>query len=435
MDQCARGDHALDKKDFTTAVTNYTAAIKINPTAVKYYIKRATAYTRLSPPDHASSLKDAEYAVSLAFKRNTKELIMESQMRRAIALFGLDRYGDSQQCLEWTKKKINAGDKENNVVKTLPIWELKLEKKLKDLDDDNERTWIRVKEIPDVEAPGKDKPAETARPDEGSSGGTTIAAAAESSAVTAQASGVQTPANKIRHEWYQTTDKIILTIYCKGLDKVDANVTIQIREKSFFLSIPLHTGADFNFSLDPFQHSIERMKSHYKVMPTKVEFTFTKAIPGQKWTSLEGTGALDTEENEGSSSDPTHEAVKRAALAPKTDNVGPSYPTSSKSGPKNWDKVANDLTKRPKKNGKEPKEGEDGEEEESAYAGLDDDEGDPTMGFFKTLYKGADEDTRRAMMKSYQESNGTALSTNWAEVGKGKVETSPPDGMEAKKWD
>ena len=38
------------------------------------------------------------------------------------------------------------------------------------------------------------------------------------------------------------------------------------------------------------------------------------------------------------------------------------------------------------------------------------------------------------MMKSYTESNGTALSTNWEEVSKGKVETSPPTGMEARKW-
>jgi len=37
-------------------------------------------------------------------------------------------------------------------------------------------------------------------------------------------------------------------------------------------------------------------------------------------------------------------------------------------------------------------------------------------------------------MKSYTESNGTALSTNWSEVGKGKVETSPPEGMIAKQW-
>lgn len=55
--------------------------------------------------------------------------------------------------------------------------------------------------------------------------------------------------------------------------------------------------------------------------------------------------------------------------------------------------------------------------------------------FFKKLYKDANEDTRRAMIKSYQESGGTALSTNWSEVGKAPVPVSPPDGMEAKKWE
>jgi len=30
------------------------------------------------------------------------------------------------------------------------------------------------------------------------------------------------------------------------------------------------------------------------------------------------------------------------------------------------------------------------------------------------------------MVKSYYESEGTALSTNWSEVGKGKVEARPP---------
>jgi len=60
--------------------------------------------------------------------------------------------------------------------------------------------------------------------------------------------------------------------------------------------------------------------------------------------------------------------------------------------------------------------------------------GDEANFFFKKLYAGADDDTKRAMMKSYVESNGTVLSTNWSEVGKGKVETSPPDGMEARKW-
>ncbi len=60
--------------------------------------------------------------------------------------------------------------------------------------------------------------------------------------------------------------------------------------------------------------------------------------------------------------------------------------------------------------------------------------GDPTNRFFQQLYKNADPDTKRAMIKSYQESNGTALSTNWAEVKKETVKTQPPEGVVAKKW-
>ena len=55
--------------------------------------------------------------------------------------------------------------------------------------------------------------------------------------------------------------------------------------------------------------------------------------------------------------------------------------------------------------------------------------------FFKKLYSDADDDTRRAMQKSFQESNGTALSTNWAEVGKSKTQTRAPAGMIAKRYD
>jgi suppressor of G2 allele of SKP1 len=38
-----------------------------------------------------------------------------------------------------------------------------------------------------------------------------------------------------------------------------------------------------------------------------------------------------------------------------------------------------------------------------------------------------DEDTRRAMMKSFVESNGTVLSTNWKEVGEKPVEFKHPE--------
>ena len=421
MEHASRGASALSSGDFASAITHYTEALTTNPTAVDYYIKRSTAYTRLSPADHQASLQDAETAVPLAFKRAKRELIAQSQLRRAIALFGLERFADAKQCLEWAK---NCNDKE----KTLAIWAMKIDSKLKSLEESDPRTAVTVKETPDVDLPAASATdtVKRVKKQEDPKGTEATKEAPKESSTIPKPQGVQTPASKIRHEWYQTPESVIITLYCKGIPKDKA--TVDIKDSSLEVSFPLPTGSDYNFSLDPLFSNIDRMKSHYKIMSTKAEFTLVKSTPGQKWSSIEGTGPVNTEGPGTNGNDPSQQAVKQAVLATTTNSTAPTYPTSSKSGPKNWDKVASDLTKRPKK---DPKEGEDGVEE----PGIDEEEGDPTTNFFKMLYKGADDDTRRAMMKSYQESNGTALSTNWAEVGQGPVETSPPDGMEAKKWD
>ena len=421
MDQAARGASALSSKDFPSAIEHYTEAISQNPGAVDYYVKRSTAYTRVSPPDHKAALKDAEAAVSLANKRAKRELIAQAQLRRAIALFGLEKYADCRQCLQWVK---NLQPKE----KSLPIWNVKVDSKLKELHEGDERATMSVKENPDVKvpAPTSNQPAvQPLEPTDSETNSTTgISAQPKPSSPAVQPEGVQTPASKIRHDWMQTGDNVIVTLYCKGIPKEKA--TVEIKQNSLEVSFPLPNGSDYHFSLDPLFSNIDRMKSFYKIMSTKAEFTLLKATPGQKWPSLEGVQLEQSEapESQGASEDP----VKRAVLGDRNTNAGPAYPTSSKSGPKNWDKLATDLTKRPKKDAKP------GEEDSMEDPGPEDEEGDPTNNFFKMLYSGADADTKRAMMKSYTESNGTALSTNWSEVGKGPVETSPPDGMEAKAW-
>jgi len=53
---------------------------------------------------------------------------------------------------------------------------------------------------------------------------------------------------------------------------------------------------------------------------------------------------------------------------------------------------------------------------------------------FQDLYKDASDETKRAMNKSFQESNGTVLSTNWAEIGNKKTEIQAPEGMDVKKF-
>lgn len=394
MDQAKLGAEALSAGNYSEAIKQYTAALSISPTSPDYLIRRSTAYQRSSPPNYESALADANKAVLNAQKRGKRELILQGQLRRAIALFGLERYSDSKFCFDIVKR---MDPKE----KTLPIWENKLATKMAAMDGAKD---VTIKETPDEQ-------------DEQTKADSTPAPTAATTP-TQTASVAQTPADKIRHDWYQNNDKVYFTLLAKGVPKDKA--TIDIQPRSLTISFPLQTSSDYDFSLEPLFAEIDPSASTFSIMSTKVEVVLTKSQPGQKWPSLEGNEAM-TE-----ASKPTT-AVASATVQPSTTaQKAPSYPTSSRSGPKDWDKLASEALAKPKTG--DSKAGSKMEEDD------DDEGGDPVNGFFKKLYAGADADTRRAMMKSFSESNGTALSTNWEEVKKGKVETSPPEGLEAKKW-
>ena len=98
----------------------------------------------------------------------------------------------------------------------------------------------------------------------------------------------------------------------------------------------------------------------------------------------------------------------------KTADTVRKYPSSSHSY-HDWDKLAAEVA----------------EQEKNEKL-----EGDQALNkLFQDIYAKADDDTKRAMNKSFVESGGTVLSTNWKEIGKEKVECKPPDGMEFKKYE
>ncbi|KAL1926690.1 hypothetical protein VTP01DRAFT_5585 [Rhizomucor pusillus] len=195
-----------------------------------------------------------------------------------------------------------------------------------------------------------------------------------------------TPQNvRARHEWFQNDSFVTVEVFIKNVKQ--ENVTVDFTDRELSLTIKMPTASDYSLELDPLAHEIVPKESSFKVLSTKIEIKLKKKTEGIKWGTLEG------------------EDVVPASMAPAS--------VSSARKPKDWNALVRDIEKDQEK-----------PEGEAALNAL-----------FQQIYSNADDDTKRAMMKSFVESNGTCLSTNWAEVGSKKVETKPPEGMVAKKYE
>jgi len=400
--QAELGKKALAASNYNEAIKQYTAALQQSPTSPEYLIQRSTAYHRAN--QYLEAVADAEQAVLAARKRAKREAIIEAQFRRGCALYNLGRYGNAEFVFGIVKRL----KPDHKMVDT---WMKKSQDSLNKLAEDDEKRKVTVKETPEVEFGANDS-----NTPEGNDASKTSADL--HTALTAPPQ--QTPADKIRHDWYQNDKNVYYTLLAKGVPKDHAQ--IHITERSLSITFPLLSGSTYEMTLDPLFANVNPSESTFKILPSKIEMVLAKAVPG-RWKALEGSDVVTKEDSS------VHVSQKYNAKNEARESsqpTGPVYPTSSKSGPKDWDKIAKDLRK---VNGGSAKAGSAEEEDDD-----DDEIGGAEHSFFQKLFKNASPDAQRAMMKSYTESNGTALSTDWAEVSKGKVETSPPNGMEEKKW-
>ncbi|KAK8938491.1 hypothetical protein KSP39_PZI011566 [Platanthera zijinensis] len=200
---------------------------------------------------------------------------------------------------------------------------------------------------------------------------------------------------KFRHDYYNTPTEMVLTIFAKGIPP--QNVHVEFGEQ--ILSISVDTPGEDSFLFQPrLFGKIIPEKCKYVVFSTKIEIRLLKA-QATLWPTLEYN---------------KDKALPRKLIVQsEVKSQRPSYPSSKNKV--EWDKLEAEVKK---------------EEKDEKL------DGDAALNkLFRDIYQNADEDMRRAMCKSFVESSGTVLSTNWKDVGAKKVDGSPPEGMEMKKWE
>merc|ERR1712136_630579 len=178
----------------------------------------------------------------------------------------------------------------------------------------------------------------------------------------------------VRRDWYQTDTHVVINVLVKKASVDDVNIDYGDQSLAFSVKLP---GTDLVYELNvKLANKIVPEQCVFKVLGSKVEIKLKKA-EGGRWATLESDG-----------SEPTN--VKQIETT-NTFSQPPTYPSSSKKT-KDWDKLV------------------------------------------QKIYSDASDETKRAMNKSFQESNGTVLSTNWGEIGNKHTDIQCPDGMEYKKY-
>lgn len=404
----AKGDKDVKEKDFLTAISSYSAAIKENPDAFQAYLKRSSAYTKLKNDDAAK--KDISQAFTIAENRGKRQEKGICHFRLALLNYRAKEYKPALKNFE-KAKEYGCNDP------TFELWKNKLDYDIKknpgllndDDDSDDELDLVNIaasntadsefgtasetkKSTPKIEEITSDTISEPTSEIKATS--TNKAIDDQKTSTNMEVINQHAPLKvKIRDDWYQSSSEVIITIYAKNVKQ--ETLSIEFGNKSVTVSFPSSPGSEYNYNLDPLYDEIDQEKSTYKIYGTKIEITLVK-LNKIKWASLEGSEDSNSTNFIPISTNETDE-IKNPAL---------TYPSSSRKAV-NWDKFnVND----------------DEEEEKTEHS------------FFENLYKDVDDDTKRAMMKSYVQSNGTVLTTNWADAKDKEFETSPPEGMQATNW-
>lgn len=181
----------------------------------------------------------------------------------------------------------------------------------------------------------------------------------------------------LRTDWFDSGKTVELSIYVKNISA--ASVILTIKKDTLGVKFNDTNGNNYNYTVNKLFDEIDDGKSSFKVYGTKLSILLAKKN-NKVWKSLEGSNSRDGVTN----------------TIPK-DDIPIPY-TSSANKKVEWTRF-------------------NFEEDDE-----DDEEDGTPQAFFEKLYREADSDAQKAMMKSFMESNGTSLSTDWEDVGSRRVD-------------
>jgi len=403
MDLYKNANECFVSEDYDRSIELYSSSLSQDPSMVQCYAAKAQAYIKKEQYELAKKEADRGFEVmermstvetdsganGFHITQNTIETERKKCLQRSgVASFYLGQYSQAKK----TFSRAFECDKKDKGVSQWLIW---CDEKIKKFGDQHEATsGSGAGGVSSSQTPPNNVPAESSAVVEAATRVEPVKAIEPQKNQSNEASEKNNtmPTPKIKHDWYQTETHVIIEVRIKGLKADD--VKVEFSDVALSISAKLPVGSEYSLEID-LAHPVVPAQSSYRILSTKLEVKIRKK-EGVRWNALEGTG-----------SDP----IAGGGASQTTSTSGLKAPYSSG---RDWNKIEKVLEKETE----EKKEGE---------AALNE--------MFQNIYKDASDDVKKAMNKSFQESGGTVLSTNWNEIGKEKVDVKPPDGMEYRKWD
>jgi len=200
-----------------------------------------------------------------------------------------------------------------------------------------------------------------------------------------------------KYQYYQS-DKFVTINICEARVK-DSDLTVQFATDMISVKL-VKEGQEFIVVGGNLYAEVIPEQCKINIKDEKVLVKLRKKEEGNEWYELLGKKKKKPAPSSSTEASTETAAAAAAAAAPtaepaKIDTTAVPRPYASH---RDWDSIEKEIA----------------EEEEKEKP-----QGDDAMNkLFQSLYANADEDTKRAMVKSYQTSGGTVLSTNWNEVSK-----------------